>query len=61
MEIIPIESDNKEGNFMNPIGINSLHDSEMIAIKDRDPIKQALKVEANKNNNLKSNLLHEEK
>ena len=57
METIPIEPDHKEGTFMNP---NSLNDAEMIAIKDRDPIKQAPKLEANKSNNLKSNLLHEE-
>ena len=61
METIPIESDHKEGIFMNPIGINSLNDAEMIAIKDKDPIKQAPKEEANKSNNLKTNLLHKRK
>ena len=52
METIPIEPDHKEGTFMNPIWINSLNDTEMIAIKDKNPIKQAPKVEANKSNNL---------
>ena len=57
MKTIPTESD----HFMNPIGINSLKDTEMIAIKDKDPIKQAPKVEANKSNILKTNLLNNRK
>ena len=58
METIPIESDHKEGTFINP---NSLNDAEMIAIKDKDPIKQVPKVEADKSNNLNANLLHQRK
>ena len=61
METIPIELDHKEGTFMNPIGINRLNNAEMIAIKDKDPIKQVPKVEADKSNNLNANLLHQRK
>ena len=57
METIPIESDHKEGTFMNPIGIRRRDNRDQ---GQRSNLATPTK-EANKSINLKSNLLHKRK